>query len=73
MHFFPFCLACYDGNLRIDETISGINDDGYQQYGGRVKVCQNRKFGSICGTGWDQNGAQVVCRYMGYYEDEYSK
>ena len=65
--------TCYDGNVQLGDRFSGSTPEGYYQVGGRVEVCYNGTYGSVCGTGWDQNDAQVVCRYMGYYEGQYSE
>ena len=39
-------------------------------YAGRVEICHNGVWGSICGESstqpWSQKNAQVVCRQLGY-------
>ena len=32
---------------------------------GRVEICQNNSWGTICDNGWDMNEAIVVCRHLG--------
>ena len=49
---------CEDGDLRLA--------DGMTQYEGRVEVCSEEVWGTVCDDGWDDSDAMVVCRELGY-------
>ena len=50
--------ACADGDIRL---IGGNNF-----YEGRVEVCANNNWGTICDDDWDTPDAIVTCRQLGY-------
>ena len=47
-----------DGEVRLQ--------NGTQPSNGRVEVCQNGIWGSVCNDMWDDRDASVVCRQLGY-------
>ena len=49
---------CGDGDLRLV--------DGESSGQGRVEVCFNNTYGSICADFWDERDAEVVCGQLGF-------
>ena len=55
-------FSCTDGELRLD--------GGTSPYNGRVEVCVNNKFTTVCDDGtWGQPEAQVVCSQLKFTTD----
>ena len=51
---------CTDGTVRLV--------DGPLKNAGRVEICINGVWGTVCGFGWNRNDAEVVCRQLGYID-----
>ena len=53
-----FNKGCTEGDVRLLEGSSRLE--------GRVEICKNNVWGTVCHTGWTVEDARVVCRQLGY-------
>ena len=52
------CLSgCIEGNIRLT--------DGANSTEGRVEICLNSEWGTVCDQMWSITDARVVCRQLG--------
>ena len=61
LRFSIFVLDfCGDGDIRI------VGSTGRSGRSGRVEICFNEIWGTICNSQWTSNDAEVVCRELGW-------
>ena len=58
MKFFITLLDCNDGDIRL-VSVSNPQE-------GRVEVCHDGVWGTVCSHGWGRQDAIVACRQLGY-------
>ena len=54
-------FSCTDGELRLA--------GGRLSHEGRVEICFNHQYGTICDDEWESRDAAVVCNQLGYSKD----
>ena len=60
--FVVIGTSCANGDLRLV--------DGRFPSEGRVEICLNEHFGTVCDDFWDTNDAIVVCRQLGFNDGQ---
>ncbi len=56
------CICFYEGCIEGDVRLL----EGNTRLEGRVEICKNNAWGTVCHNGWDITDARVVCQQLGY-------
>ena len=68
----------YDGQFILANSNVTVRAYGSTEVTGRVEVCSNFTYGSVCDYGWDQVDAEIFCRnyvrnVLGIFADNVGK
>ena len=55
---FNYDAACTTGEIRLA--------GGSRRSNGRVEICRNQQWGTVCDNGWETVDARVACRQLGF-------
>jgi hypothetical protein len=67
-------MATHSHNSGCEQNARGIQlVGGKNKFEGRVEVCQNKQWKTVCHDGWDDEEARVACRQLGFAEDSRSE
>ena len=61
MKLLPYVLPlgmCTEGDIRLAGSANELQ--------GRVEVCHDNQWGTVCDDAWGDEDAMVVCRQLGY-------
>ena len=63
-HHFLYSTVCRNGDIRLmNGTEPSVRE-------GRVEICYNNTYGTVCDDRWDTLDAGVVCRQLGLNRSE---
>lgn len=56
--YCPLAGTCTNGEIRLSGSIYDNE--------GRIEICVNNSWGTVCDDQWDTADAMVVCRQLGF-------
>ena len=60
---FIHSALCENGDIRL---VTSDGDTGEGVMSGRVEMCWDDRWGTVCDQNWSDNEATVVCRELGF-------
>ena len=63
IYVFPQTAHCNDGDMRL---VNGTTMIGGNPLSGRVEVCINQTWGSVCDDHWNRINANLICSQLGF-------
>lgn len=65
-----YCYVVIAGNIQPVDCVTGDIRliGGILASEGRLEVCINRVWGTVCGATWSTYNSRVVCRQLGHQE-----
>ena len=82
MHISLHCILtylahCSEGSLKLslyEEDYVALNENTLPNYyfikdelaRGRVELCQNHSYGTLCSDNWEDREASMVCQQLGF-------
>ena len=63
--------VCSNGDIRLADGVAGEAEA--PPASGRVEVCFNSEWGTVCENGWSTNDAQVTCGQLGFQNNPEGK